>query len=582
MKYFNELPSKTIAAFKRFPITITWSILGSIYVVLLIATEARIFDDYTAEMLTLILGVSWLIGAQFFSESLRDKRIGWLVKLVIIGLLATYYFSFPKEEFLSNPIIYIRWFLLFLAGHIFVFFAPFLRQWDKIDYWNYLQNIVISIARAALFSFVIFGGVALAILAVDQLFNISINDDIYGQLYVICLGVVNTFIYLSDFPKKIHNTQELRYSKALDVFLKFILIPILVLYVVIVYAYTVKIVLLWELPQGWVSYLITILAIIGFIIQIIIEPVRKTHPNALVRKFYPYFYFLLLPLLVLLFVAIYTRLTDYNFTENRYFLVVLAVWILGISLYMIISQKKKLSLIPISLFILCILASYGPWSAFNVSVRAQAGELKQLVNKIKSQPEELISFDEASQFRNIATYLKERDKLHELDATLGFKTSYIENSYSAGKRLLDSLYGGDKAKSITSHNTYQNDYYYYNQHDYNQQVYLNIEGYQTLVEMHLIRSEDHRYQMSHNANHLVIKDQENILIDFDIDAALIESIKQYQDLDKAPQEELSYSFTNDLGNYKLILKNLRFNKTSKTSISLIHLDGYLLIETKTN
>lgn len=202
MKYFNELPSKAISAFKRFPIVIAWSILGSIYVVSLIAVDARIFDDYTAEMLTLILGVSWLIGAQFFSESLRDKRIGWLVKLVIIGLLATYYFSFPKEEFLSNPIIYIRWFLLFLAGHIFVFFAPFLRQWDKIDYWNYLQNIVISIARAALFSFVIFGGVALAILAVDQLFNISINDDIYGQLYVICLGVVNTFIYLSDFPKK--------------------------------------------------------------------------------------------------------------------------------------------------------------------------------------------------------------------------------------------------------------------------------------------------------------------------------------------------------------------------------------------
>lgn len=582
MKYFNELPSKAISAFKRFPIVIAWSILGSIYVVSLIAVDARIFDDYTAEMLTLILGVSWLIGAQFFSESLRDKRIGWLLKLLIIGLLAVYYFSFPKEEFLSNPIIYIRWFLLFLAGHIFVFFAPFIKRWDKIDYWNYLQHIVISIARAALFSFVIFGGVALAILAVDELFNISISDDVYGQLYVICVGVVNTFIYLSDFPKKIHETQELHYNKALDVFLKYILIPILVLYLVIVYAYSVKIVLLWELPQGWVSYLITILAIIGFIIQIIIEPVRKTHSSILVKKFYPFFYLLLLPLLVLLFVAIYTRISDYNFTENRYFLVVLAVWILGISLYMIISKKKRLSLIPISLFILCILASYGPWSAFNVSVRAQVGELKQLVNKIKAQPEELISFDEASQFRNIATYLKEREKLQQLDAALGFKTSYIENSYSAGKRLLDSLYGSDRAKSITSHNNYQYDYYYYNQNDYNQQVKLAIENYHTLVEMHLRTSEAHRYQMSHDANHLVIKNQENTLIDFDIDSALIKSIKKYPDLDKAPQKELTYSFTNDTGDYKLVLKNLRFSKESKTTISLIHLSGYFLIKDKTN
>lgn len=280
--------------------------------------------------------------------------------------------------------------------------------------------------------------------------------------------------------------------------------------------------------------------------------------------------------------AIYTRLTDYNFTENRYFLVVLAVWILGISLYMIISQKKRLSLIPISLFILCILASYGPWSAFNVSVRAQAGELKQLVNKIKSQPEELISFDEASQFRNIATYLKEREKLQQLDAALGFKTNYIENSYSAGKRLLDSLYGSDRAKSITSHNNYQYDYYYYNQNDYNQQVKLAIENYHTLVEMHLRTSEAHRYQMSHDANHLVIKNQENTLIDFDIDSALIKSIKKYPDLDKAPQKELTYSFTNDTGDYKLVLKNLRFSKESKTTISFIHLSGYFLIKDKTN
>ncbi|SEA07457.1 protein of unknown function [Psychroflexus halocasei] len=575
MKYLNELPTRTKAAFMRFPVTIIWSIVGSVYVTWLIGLDTRIFNEFTSLIFTLILGVSWLIGTQFLIESLRIYKYSWLLKLGVIGLLIIYYFSFNEEDFDDNPIQITRWFLLFLAGHIFVFFAPFLKEWNKIDYWNYLQQIVISITRAALFTFVIFGGLALAILAVDNLFNVHINDNVYGQLYVICLGIINTFIYLADFPKKIHNTQKLAYSKALDVFLKFILIPILVIYLIIVYAYTFQILILWELPQGWVSYLISILAIIGLIIQIIIEPLRQTHPNILIRKFYPYFYILLFPLLILLFVAIYTRIADYNFTENRYFLVVLAFWIFGISLYMIFSNKKKLKIIPISLFILIILASYGPWSAFNVSINAQVKELEEMINKIKSNSDEFITVEEDSQFRNITRYLKKRNRLNELDASLGFKTSYLQNSYTAGNQLLDSLYGSDR--DMSSRTAIENKYYHYNQLNYKHQFNLDVKDYQTMVEIALNQNESHRYQISHQPNSLTINDQDEKILEVDIDSLLLESLKKYPNFKDIPQEELNYTFKNTKGTFSLILKNFRFHKTNKTSLNFIHLSGYLLV-----
>lgn len=577
MKFLNELPARTKAAFMRFPVTIIWSTVGSLYVAWLIGLDARIFNEFTSLILTLILGVSWLIGTQFLIESLRIHKYSWLLKLGVIGLLIIYYLTFNEDDFDDNPILITRWFLLFLAGHIFVFFAPFLKQWDKIDYWNYLQQIIISITRAALFTFVIFGGLALAILAVDNLFNISINDNVYGQLYVICLGIINTFIYLADFPEKIHNTQKLRYSKALDVFLKFILIPILIIYLMIVYAYAFKILFLWELPQGWVSYLISILAIIGLIIQIIIEPLRETHHNILIRKFHPYFYIALFPLLILFFVAINTRIADYNFTENRYFLVVLAFWILGLSLYMIFSKKKKLNIIPISLFILIMLASYGPWSAFNISINAQTKELKEMVNKIKSNPQELITLEEASQFRSISKYLKERNHLNKLDASLGFKTSYVQNSYSAGEQLLDSLYGSERASRISSQTASGKKYYYYNQLNYKHQINLDVKDYQNMVEVALNQNENHRYQISHRPNSLIVKDQEKKLFDVDIDSLLIKSLKKYPDFKNAPQEELTYTFKNTKGTFSLILKNFRFNKVDETTLSFIHLSGYLLV-----
>jgi len=580
MKYFNELPSKTIAAFIRFPLTTLWTVLGSIFVIFLIETDTYNFENSYAELLTLILGVSWLIGAQFFSESLSNKKIGWLVKIIVLGLLVAYYFSLPDEDSASGAIIYIRWFLLLLTGHIFVFFAPFIKQWNKIDYWNYLQNIITAIARSALFSIVIYAGIALALLAIDNLFSVSIDSKIYAELYVVCLGVVNTFIYLSDFPKKIHDTQELHYSKALDVFLKYILIPILALYLFIVYAYAIKIVLAWELPQGWVSYLINILAIIGFIIQIIIEPIRKTHSSFLIKKFYPLFYLLLLPLLVLLSVAIYTRISAYNFTENRYFLVLLAGWILGMSLYMLFSKKKRLVVFPISLFVLCLLSSYGPWSAFNVSIQAQVSEFKQLISKIKTQGDELISMEEATQFKSIAGYLKERNKLHLVDESLGFKTDYVKSDYNAGKFLLDSLYGKETAPLFPSANSYQNNHFYYNQYNYNTPLKLDIKGYEDLLDLNLGANGASSYNLTHNSNQLILKEDGNLLFEFDLDRELLSTLSKYQDFENAPEEAFTYTFSNDLGNYKLILKNFDFEKTDKTSIILNHLNAYVLINYK--
>lgn len=577
MKYFNELPSKTYAAFKRFPLTILWSVLGSGFLIILILVEANIFDNYNAELLTLILGVSWLIGAQFFTESLVDKKKGWFLKITIIVFLIVYYFSLPKNDFSSNPIVYIRWFLLLLAGHVFIFFAPFLKKWNKTDYWNYLQRIIIAIARSSLFSFVIFSGVSLAILAIDNLFNIAIDDKIYLQLWVACVGIINTFIYLSDFPKKIYDTQQLYYTKALDVFLKFILIPILSLYLFIVYAYSIKIFIAWELPKGWVSYLISILAIIGFIIQIIIEPIRKTHPNQIIKKFYPLFYLLLLPLLVLLFVAIYTRISDYSFTENRYFLMLLGVWILGMSLYMLFSKKKRLSLFPISLFILCVLASYGPWSAFNVSVKAQVNELKQIVSEIKNKENQLISQEKANQFKSIARYLKERDKLFLADEFLGFKTNYITNRYSSGNYILDSLYGKEKAKQFSNSTYYNNNHYYYNSYNNNKGDKILVKDYDYFVEVNLSNYHNANYQFSHSPKELKLQQGENLLFTFNLDEKLLKTLSAYPDLKSAPKESFTYIFSNDIGSYKLIIRNFNFEKIDANSIKLRNLSAYVLI-----
>ena len=67
------------------------------------------------------------------------------------------------------------------------------------------------------------------------------------------------------------------------------------------------------------------------------------------KNFYPWFYYLLLPLVTLLFVAIFRRINEYGITEKRYFIVVIAVWILAMIIYMLFSKTKKNRVFPLSL-----------------------------------------------------------------------------------------------------------------------------------------------------------------------------------------------------------------------------------------
>jgi hypothetical protein len=83
----------------------------------------------------------------------------------------------------------------------------------------------------------------------------------------------------------------------------------------------------------------------------------------------------LLPSLAMLLVAVAQRIGQYGITEERYFLAVLTVWMLGISLYYGLTGSTKIKRIPETLLLVVFLTAVGPWSAYAVSERSQVGRL---------------------------------------------------------------------------------------------------------------------------------------------------------------------------------------------------------------
>jgi hypothetical protein len=488
---FSEFTVKATTAFKRFPLTLTWAIAGSFFVMVIINVDgAKLFKEYLNMLLTLILGISWLISAQFFIEQFKKPEKLWWVKLLMLALLALLYFSLPPHyQDYGKEVPYIRYILYFFAGHIAVLCAPFIMTWHDGAYFNYLKNILIALARSILFSGVLYVGLVLAMLAMVFLFDIDFREERYVQLFVFCLGIVNTWVYLSDFPKNIQFDLKINFDTVISVFVKFILIPLAALYLLILYAYAVKIIIRWELPEGAVSYLIVALSALLFIIQFIVHPVRHTHKSAVIKGFSPFCYWLLLPLLPLLYTAIFRRVADYGITEKRYFLMVLACFITGAAIYLLFSRKKQLRYLPIALIILIFLTSVGPWGAFSVSENSQLAQMERLVNtfaKVKQDQNRQVSdtvnitHEQASRLGSITRYLFDRGKLSQAEAFLGYDPVLKfkkENGYGISDSIIKNM-GITVQETENSHTRYLN--YYAEQKDI-----ISVKDYDVMKDVYL-------------------------------------------------------------------------------------------------
>src|SRR5690606_1414230 len=107
----------------------------------------------------------------------------------------------------------------------------------------------------------------------------------------------------------------------------------------------------------------------------------------------------------------------------------------------LISKRQQLRVLPISLFLLILLSTFGPWGALQVSVRAQLKEFEELHSEILSAGNQ-VSQTTADRFENLSRYLARRDRLQEAEGVLGFDPAAAfseENEYNIGRQILDSL-----------------------------------------------------------------------------------------------------------------------------------------------
>lgn len=416
-----------IEILKKHPFVLLSSIVFCSTVLYLVDVD----NESTIELLTKIAITSALGISLFFSLEMIAQRKGKQLLLNGIGvlILLCFYFYIPfdtKYELKLGVTIGIS----FLITHLLVAFTPFIKNKDEMQFWNYNKNLFIHFIVTGIFSSVLSGGLTLALFGIRELLNIPISELSILRIHLFCQIIGSTFIFLLFCRKGISDLEaESPYPIVLKFFVQYILIPLLLIYLVILYLYIGRIIINKSWPNGWVSYMLQIFSIVGILALLLIHPLKNSSEHKWVVFYGKAFFYSLTPLLVIQYIALFKRVNQYGFTDVRFLLLLLSIWLTFITIYFILKPKGNIRIIPISLALFAFTAVYLPYfNAFSVGIRSQKKELMKILtneNLLKNNGE--IDFSKPIKYELAENISDKLAYLYKLDQK-AFVRNYLSDS----------------------------------------------------------------------------------------------------------------------------------------------------------
>lgn len=408
----QRLGEQALEVARRFPLVLVCGVISGVAGSLMIdAGENETL--YVRVLYASSLGLPLFVGLQILAERYGWKSAGKLLTAITgLAFLIAVYLLRPGW---SSDVALMRYFQLWLGLHLFVAVGPYLRTEEATGFWQFNMALFLRFLIAAVFAAVLYFGLSIALLAVENLFGLDVPDRTYGRLWFVLAFVFHPWFFLGGVPDDLEALEaRTTYPNGLKVFAQYILAPIVALYLVILTLYLGKILLTQVWPSGWIGWLVSCVAAAGILSLLLLSPIEEREENRWVRSYARGFHVALIPSIAMLLLAIWKRIDQYGLTERRYFLVSLSVWLAGIAVFFIVRRRGSIKVIPASLAVLTFVTIAGPWGAYAVAERSQVRRLEgilvhngMLVNgRIEASGED-ISFADRREISAAVRYLSE-------------------------------------------------------------------------------------------------------------------------------------------------------------------------------
>ena len=371
-------------AIERFPLTVFCSVVVFILSVYLVENPELKNENLLNELHKMVTLLGMSIPLTLALELAREKYLSgknrWVIRfvnalitLVFIIFYRFYYLSGKNssstldslEQLMATGIIFFLCFLL----------VPVIGKKDEEE--KYFQSVIVDKTVTILFSVVLFLGLIAVFATIDGLSLIKLDSNIYIETWLFVVFVFSVIFFLSKLKKVDESLENYEIHKIFKFLIYFIVIPLITTYTGILYVYFGKMLITRSWPQGLVSHLILWYTIFRLFIMIMVTPMAKK--DSVARVFKKYFPFASLPLLVLSIVSISKRISQYGVTPSRYFVVLLAMWLIFCMVSSIF--KARLSVILISLITVVYISVFTPLNNRRITLMSQNKRFEKILVK---------------------------------------------------------------------------------------------------------------------------------------------------------------------------------------------------------
>ena len=513
MKKIKENVKKLLLHFKsgfeRFPITIILAFLH--FITGIYIAEVRSFQSDEFVEVNLLLFGSIFITAMFemLYEKYFYKQNRWLVRGIYSAITFVISIIFFVEYLRTNDYYNIYYFTLIPISIVLFLLIPILKKRENKE--KYLQSVFSNFVITGIFAAVLWVGIEIILTTVNYLFFNS-GDSLFFRLtmysFWFIAEIFGASLFLSLLKKPDDNLENYEFPFIFNVLIKFVIIPLIIIYTGVLYIYMMKVLISMHLPKGLISHLVLWYTAFSVAVMILITPF--TQKDKFFENFKKYFPYFSIPLIFASLFAVFQRTYQYGITENRYYVLISIFWLLFCMILYI--RKRNITGIFISLITCLVISVYTPLSAKNVSNFSQSQRLKRMLVKYGALKDGKISKitqklnnSEGSQIYTTLQYISDNSTI----AKLNFKNEKGE--------VYSTL--GDLEKGLDVKESWK-DYYYRSddegnyeerkvvtykvKNSENAEIISDIAGYDNFISYKNVYNEDSTNQENESEKYKII------------------------------------------------------------------------------
>lgn len=397
---FKKYPSQISSAFRRFPVATVLALFT--FFALVYSTEhTEIFDRLAGMRFLAWLGI-YPIAAMLISlttslvqESLKSESklpqaisgAAWLALSIILafGITSSVAMQFSLLAHYSTLTYYFiaSTALVYVTATLSIFIAPFWKDKDENAFWIFLFKNLKALVVAALVTALLLASVEALVFCFGALFEHDFDEKVYFYIFYFCASAVFPILYFSGIPaiEECH-----RETPALNKFatstIRFLFVPVLSLAILLFYAYIVKFVVLWDMPQGMVSYFVSGFMLYMLALVTILYPTRLAPGNTFEKKLLKVFPAACIPLVAMMSVGLIRRINDYGISAERIYAATINIYFyIIIAVFLIDKIKCKSRYIAVIFCAIFFVITDTPLSAYSISQRVWMGSIREALTE---------------------------------------------------------------------------------------------------------------------------------------------------------------------------------------------------------